>query len=68
MTVLISIGAYQILFIIAVVLLPLIAIVDILKSDFKGRGKMAWLAILFLTNIIGAITYFIVGRRQKITH
>lgn len=44
----------------------LIAFVDILKSDFNGSNKMVWLLAVMFVPLIGAITYFIIGRKQKI--
>ena len=44
----------------------IIALIDILKSDFAGNDKIIWLLVILLIPIIGPIIYFIVGRKQKI--
>ena len=43
-----------------------IALIDILKSDFKGNDKIVWLLVLILVPFIGMIAYFVIGRKQKI--
>ena len=47
-------------------LLPLFAIVDIVRSKFEGNMQLIWILIVFFFNIIGSILYFIIGRNQKI--
>ncbi|MBA4390098.1 MAG: hypothetical protein C0399_04085 [Syntrophus sp. (in: bacteria)] len=55
-----------ILTILIVVFIPwLIALIDILKSDFKGNNKIVWLLAVILIPFIGTIAYFVIGRRQK---
>ncbi len=64
------IGPQEIIIILLVVpiflVVPLIALVDILKSDFEGNNKIIWVLVLLFLWIIGAILYFIIGRDQKI--
>ncbi|MEI6949358.1 PLDc N-terminal domain-containing protein [Paraflavisolibacter sp. H34] len=45
----------------------IIALVDLLRSDFKGRyDKLIWvLLILFLPFLLGPILYYFIGRNQK---
>jgi hypothetical protein len=47
-------------------LLPLLAIVDIVRSRFEGNMQLIWVIIVVCFNLIGAILYFIMGRNQKI--
>jgi len=47
-------------------LLPLLALIDIVKSDFEGNNKLMWALIVVFFNFIGAILYFAIGRNQKI--
>ncbi|MEF3254384.1 MAG: PLD nuclease N-terminal domain-containing protein [Deferribacterales bacterium] len=42
------------------------AIIDILKSDFKGVDKIIWLLVVFFLNILGAILYYFIGTKQKL--
>lgn len=47
-------------------LLPLIAIVDIIRSKFEGNMQLIWVIVVVFFNVIGTILYFIIGRNQKI--
>ena len=64
------IGPWQIILILVCVLLgflpTIIALVDILKNEFSGQNKIAWLLVVLFTNIFGAILYFLIGRKQKL--
>ena len=48
-------------------LLPLIAIVDIIRSKFEGNMQLIWVIIVVFFNVFGTILYFIIGRNQKIS-
>ncbi|QXP62347.1 MULTISPECIES: PLD nuclease N-terminal domain-containing protein [unclassified Polaribacter] len=65
------IGVFQLIIILVVLLLgilpTIIALVDILKSEFKGNNKIVWVLVVLFTNFFGAILYFLIGREQKIT-
>ncbi len=65
------IGPWQIILILVTVFLgilpTIIALVDILKSEFKGNNKIVWILVVLFTNFFGAILYFLIGREQKIT-
>jgi hypothetical protein len=64
------IGAWQLILLLVVLLLgvlpTIIALIDIVKSEFKGNNKIVWLLVVLLTNFFGAILYFLIGREQKI--
>lgn len=47
-------------------ILMLISLVDIIRSDFAGSNKVIWLLIVILVPLLGAILYFLVGRKQKV--
>jgi hypothetical protein len=47
-------------------LLPLFAIVDIVRSKFEGNMQLIWVIIVVFFNIIGTILYFVIGRNQKL--
>ena len=65
------IGAWQLILILVVLFLgilpTIIALVDILKSEFKGNNKIVWILVVLFANFFGAILYFLIGREQKIT-
>lgn len=58
-------GGFSI-FALFLMLIPIIALVDIIKSDFEGNNKLLWVIIVLLANVLGAILYFLIGRDQKI--
>lgn len=64
------IGPQEIIVILLIVpvflVIPIIALVDILKSEFTGNNKLIWVLVVLLSWIIGAILYFFIGRNQKI--
>jgi hypothetical protein len=44
----------------------IIALVDVLKSEFRGQNdKLLWAIVIVLGGVIGAILYFVIGRNQK---
>lgn len=60
---------WQILLILVLLLLlvtPIIALVDILKSNFGGNDKLIWVIIVLVGSFVGALLYYIIGRKQKI--
>lgn len=61
-----NVGGYEILLLLMVMLLPLIALVDILRSKFEPVNKLIWVLVVIFMNIIGAALYFMIGRNQKI--
>lgn len=69
-SVLAFIGTKEILiifFAIAILLLlPILAIVDILKGNFKNNDKLIWILVVIFFGVIGALLYYIIGRKQKI--
>jgi len=47
-------------------ILPIIALIDILKSEFKNNDKLIWTIVVIFLSVIGAILYFTIGRNQRI--
>jgi len=45
--------------------LMLIAIIDLVRSQETRGPKWMWLVIILVTNMLGSIIYFIVGRKQS---
>ncbi len=63
------VGLWQLIIIIIAFLgiIPaVIALIDILKSKFNGNDKIIWVLVVLFFNLVGAILYFIIGRKQKI--
>jgi phospholipase D-like protein len=44
----------------------LVALVDILRSDFEGNDKIVWILVVIIFPFIGSILYFAIGRSRKI--
>ena len=54
------------LFLTPILFLPLYALVDILRSDFRGSNdKILWFLVVFFIPMLGSILYFLIGRKQK---
>lgn len=47
-------------------LIPIFALVDIIRSKFEGNMQLIWVIIVVCLNILGALLYFVIGRNQKI--
>ena len=64
------IGPMEIILVLSVSLvmfvIPIIALIDILRSEFVGNNKLIWVLVILLTWILGAILYYFIGRKQKI--
>jgi len=56
------------LFILTVgLLVPIIALIDIIRSDFRGSNdKLIWVIVVLFLNIIGAVLYWAIGRNQRV--
>jgi len=50
------------------IILTIMALIDILKSKFNGNDKIVWILVVLFFNLLGAILYFIIGRKQKQTN
>ena len=55
-------------FILLVLAFPLIALIDVLRSEFKGNNKLIWVIVIVFFNFIGAFLYLLIGIRQKAKH
>ena len=64
------IGPFQIFLFLMILfitgVLPILALLDILRSEFAGNNKIMWVLIVIFMNIIGSILYFLIGKNQKI--
>lgn len=59
------IGLWQ-FFLLATIIFPIIALVDIVRHEFTGSNKLIWILVLIFFNIPGAILYYFIGTKQKI--
>jgi len=64
------IGIWQVIIMllaIAGVVLPILAIIDIVRNDFRGKNqKIIWILVVVFMNILGSLLYYIIGTKQKI--
>lgn len=68
---LLSLSLIHLIMVFMFILLPsilwIIALIDILKSDFKdSNGKIIWLLLVIFLPVLGSILYFAIGKSQKI--
>lgn len=63
-----GIGFMELIVLLFVLIVPiwLIALVDILRSDFKGNDKLIWILVVIFVPFLGPLCYFFIGRNQKI--
>lgn len=54
-----------IVFIIIGVILPIVAIVSLFQSNKSNTGKIGWLLVILLFPMLGAIVYFVIGRKKN---
>ncbi|HEK86679.1 MAG: PLDc N-terminal domain-containing protein [Candidatus Saccharicenans sp.] len=47
-------------------ILFIVALVDILKSEFPGNDKLIWILLIIFLPLLGPILYFLIGRKNKI--
>lgn len=59
------IGPTEILLLLSLVLW-ILGVVDILRSEFTKWNKIIWLMVVIFVPIIGPILYFLIGRKQKV--
>ena len=63
-----GIGVPELLVIFVIGSIPgILALIDILRSEFSGSNKLVWLLVVFLFPFLGAIAYRAIGRKQKIS-
>lgn len=50
---------------VAILVLPIIALAHMLRNDFKGRHRLVWVLIILFLPLFGSILYFIMGKRYR---
>ncbi len=53
------------LVILFIFLIPLLALISALMSDFPGNEKILWVLIILLLPFLGSVLYFLIGRNQR---
>lgn len=60
------IGAWQIILIVCGLVLPIIALIDVIRNEYTKNNKLIWALVILLMNFLGALLYFLFGTSQKI--
>jgi len=69
MTLLASVGPWQVLFLSFFLLglvLPVLALIQVIRNSFPGNEKLIWVLAIIFFPILGAFLYFVIGRRRII--
>ncbi|RPD47572.1 hypothetical protein DRJ53_11445 [Paracnuella aquatica] len=62
-----SLAPIEFVFILVVLLLPLVALADIVRRRFQDSiNKVVWVLIVILVPALGTLLYFVLGTRQKV--
>lgn len=62
-----SLGTPEILLVGLLLIIPLITLIDIIRSDFKDQStKLLWAVIVLVAPFLGCLLYFVMGRQQKV--
>lgn len=65
-----GIGIFSVLMIILfgmllLILFPIFAIVDLIRSRIRDNDKVVWIIIIIIIPILGSILYFAIGKSQR---
>jgi len=61
-----AIGMWQLGIILLVLLFPIVALVDVLRNNFKDNDKIIWILLIIFLPILGAVLYFLIGRGKRL--
>lgn len=64
-----AIGPWQLIVIVVVLgalLLPILALISILKNNFANNDKIVWVLVALFLPIFGSLLYFIIGRPKRL--
>lgn len=53
------------LLMLALLILPAIALTHMLQNNFRGRHRLIWVLIIIFLPLFGSILYFIMGKRYR---
>ena len=49
-----------------VFLLPVLALIDIIRNQFEGNSKIVWVIAVLCLPYLGSILYFLIGTKQRL--
>ncbi|MBI6118516.1 PLDc N-terminal domain-containing protein [Salegentibacter sp. F60176] len=58
-------GFWASAFMLAVLMMAVLAIVSLLRKNFKGRHQLIWLLIIIFLPLFGPILYFLIIKRYR---
>lgn len=58
-------GGAEWLLIVTAILLPVLALVEIIRSNISSESKIIWILVVLLLPFIGSILFLLLGRSQK---
>ena len=61
------IGPWQIALLVFFFIIPLFALIDILRNEFTGNNKIIWVLVILFIPLFGTLLYLIIGRKQRIS-
>jgi hypothetical protein len=47
-------------------LIPLLALISALTSEFPGNEKILWVLLIIFLPFLGSLLYFLIGRNQRV--
>ncbi len=53
------------LLMLALLVLPALALTHMLQNNFRGRHRLIWVLIIIFMPFFGSILYFIIGKRYR---
>ena len=57
----------SLLILVVCLVLPIVALIDIIRSDFQGpNDKLIWVIVVLFLNVLGAALYLFIGRNQRV--
>ena len=59
-------GVWQIMLVLIIFLFPILALISILKNDFKNNDKIVWVLVVLFLPFFGTLLYFIIGRPKRL--
>lgn len=61
-------GLIEIILILTIplVIMPLAALINLLKNQFTGNDKLIWLLVILFLPLFGWILYFAIGKKNQI--
>jgi len=42
----------------------IVTVIDILRSNHSGLGKLGWIAVAFFLSLIGSLLWLLIGRKK----